>query len=74
LLSPLNVFFSYFAPTVAANGQYYIFILNVDFDVAVVAFAIPWILAGFSHSRDHLSLSAAVFGTDLRPLIKHQVV
>lgn len=58
----------------AADRQDYILVLNVDFDVAVVTFAVPWIFAGFSHLRDHLSMSAAVFRADLRPLIKQQAM
>jgi len=52
-ISPFNVFFSYLSPAVAADGYHLVLVLDVHFNVRVVAFAIPRILARLSHLGDH---------------------
>ena len=44
--------------------------MNVHFDVCVVAFAVPWVLAGFGHflRAPYLSLRCETAFADLRPL------
>lgn len=53
-----------------ADGQDSIFVQNVQFDVSVVAFAVPRVLAGFSHSSraPYLGLRCERAFADLRPL------
>ena len=53
----------------AADGQDSVFVLDVYFDVRVVAFAVPWILAGVSHFESTFPCCAgrALFA-DLRSL------
>jgi hypothetical protein len=47
--SPFNVLCCYLVPAVPADGQDSVFVSYVYFDVRVVAFAVPWVLAGVSH-------------------------
>jgi len=44
LISPFNVFLSHFVPAVATNWQNFVFVVDVDFNVGVVAFSVPRIL------------------------------
>lgn len=72
LVSPFNVFFGYFAPAVAADWQYSIFVLDVDFDVGAAAFAVPRVLTRISHIQRPLTESRRV-KIHLSPIAKKQV-
>lgn len=45
IFSPFDVFVCDFAPAVAADGQDFVSVVDVDFDVGVVAFSVPGVLA-----------------------------
>jgi len=49
VFSPFYVFVSDLAPATAADGQGFVLIVNVEFNIAVVAFSVPRISASFSH-------------------------
>jgi hypothetical protein len=44
-VSPFDVFFSHFIPAVATNWQNSVLVVNVEFDVGVVAFSVPRVFA-----------------------------
>jgi len=54
VFSPFNIFFRDLVPTVAADWYDLVLIVDVDFDVGVVAPAVPRISTGLSHLNTHL--------------------
>jgi len=63
------------APAAAADGQCFVFVVNVEFNVAAGALAIPRIFAGFSHPLSHnpSELVSSAFA-DLKPSVNRQAM
>jgi hypothetical protein len=49
VFSPFYFFVGDLAPAAAADRQCLVLVVNVEFDVAVSAFAVPRVFARFSH-------------------------
>ena len=48
---PLDILFCNFAPTISADGKTLVFVINVNFNVSVLTFALPRILAVLHYFR-----------------------